>query len=221
MVKVIDMKKIILITILLFIIPVYAQQELTPLAYQFELEYSSGKINFDPETLTLVNIYLPDLNNQPDEGYKTEVISFFNQKLYIYKFEFPLEIFSDYGEECFNSKFEFDPDLCPDFEPYRILDESIVILSIPYYPTGRVINLLDENDKLILGIDISDFSSFCGDDKCELDEKRTCTTDCGELSEKSNILKQIMNNENGLYPLGLALIFIALIIAIFLKTRKK
>jgi hypothetical protein len=166
---------------LVFISTAYAQIELTPLAYQFKLKYSEGNISFDPASLVLLNTYLPDLNNQPeDDAYRAELISFSDQPLYTYKFHFPLEVFSDPGEECFNATLEFDSNLCPEFKPYYELTNSEVILTIPYFPTGKYINIYDQ-DSLILKIDVRNFSDFCGNSICEPEEKGICNLDCGKI----------------------------------------
>lgn len=210
------MKRLIFIVGLIFIFFSFISAEenvLTPLNYQFELNYFKGVINLVPETLKLENSPIIDLNNQPEKGYNLEIVSYSNEILFEYSFNFPLEILSDPGIECFNDSLEFDSSLCPGFNPYFVLDETSLFIAIPYKPTGKLINILDSEKELVLSMSIESFSDFCGDNICEIWEEGICEMDCGKgtgFPLNSNV-----------FIILLIVVLVVIVIILFLNFRKK
>ncbi|MFH1978593.1 MAG: hypothetical protein ABIJ92_04680 [Candidatus Aenigmatarchaeota archaeon] len=118
-----------------------------------------------------------------EKDYTIELVSNDNEILYIYNFNFPLEIFFDPFPECFDEQtLEFVHENCPDFVAHRTYTESTVFLNVPYSPAGEKINIYDEIGIRVLSFDVSGVA--CGNDVCDLVETvSSCPQDCQEERE--------------------------------------
>jgi len=107
-------------------------------------------INYNKGNLSLINIhleqgYMPDME-QPETGYRCEVISLSDEVLYSFRFVIPNTV--------------SPPPPRPGEEPTGAiyLDNVNFTLILPYFEEGKLINIYDPKDTLLFSIDISEFA---------------------------------------------------------------
>lgn len=145
-------------------------------AYILNLKYDEGIIT--KEDLKVIPGEAPDRRIQPKIGYLLELISFNNETLYSFKFNFPLEKlmvppanwFDENGNQVYIPKSS---------EVRQRLDVVIITLVIPYFKNGKTISIYDPNNTKVLAIDVGYFADVCPDNICEPHESyENCPRDC-------------------------------------------
>ncbi len=136
-------------------------------AYSVVISY--GRDGYSVNEVAIINGIAPDRNRQPDNGFRCDVVSMNDEILDSFVFALPDTICSDSiaasgamsGTGC------------------RRQEQGSFILEIPYYPTGRNINIYDAAGKMVAFADIESFAQICGDGICQANENRgTCPQDC-------------------------------------------
>ncbi|MBI2028787.1 MAG: hypothetical protein HYT07_04225 [Candidatus Levybacteria bacterium] len=127
---------------LLFVInPVSAKESKF---YHINLLYDKGNIE-----LKNIAVLPGEISQVPQEGeYIVELISGVGTTLYIDHFQIPLTI---HGEE-------IDPET-GEFTSISVnLDSTEIVLNIPFFPDGKVINIYDSQNTKVLEIPVEGFS---------------------------------------------------------------
>lgn len=148
------MKKIIisLVLIILLLPAVYSAQQKV---YILNLKNDNGKII--KESLIVTQGFFVEDKNQPENGYRLELVSFTDKVLYTKKFNFPklqkgpLPKDSDILERA-----KYLPDIT-EKEP-STLKTSQIELIMPYYGNAKLIRIYDQNNINVLEIDVSSFA---------------------------------------------------------------
>lgn len=133
-------------------------------SYLLSVDYN--KDVYSTQGVTLLDSKAPDYLGQPESGFRCDVISVNDEVLFSFRFGVPnIQCSDSFG---LNS------------EGGCVTKESGQFsLAIPYYETGKLINIYDTNDKMVLSSDISDFAQLCGDNICEENENAgVCPSDC-------------------------------------------
>jgi len=99
------------------------------------LKYDNGIIKLN-EMITKIG-YAPDRKLQPDEGFRTEIISFGEEVLYSFRFNVPLKINTDVID---NNKVSGN---------VIVLNETDFALLVPYFEETKEINIYDENEERV------------------------------------------------------------------------
>jgi|SRR3989344_758670 len=131
---------------------VYAESQKV---FQLTLEYNKG--NITKESLYVKNGYFTPLSEQEGD-YRVDIISFENNALYSQRFDFSLEIFGAPKREWFDEKGRqiYIPNETE--SGYKVLDETLIELIIPYFENAKLINIYDKDNNLKLSIDVSHFT---------------------------------------------------------------
>jgi len=176
------MKRLI---ILLLLIPFSFAAEME-VVYFATLDYDNGDVILDK--LELDWGYAPDMINMPEDKYRLELINIFDEVIYEYKFDFNLFV-----------------------APIGEMTETTELLAVPYDFYGKQINVYDSSDNLILVIDVSEYSDYCGDGYCnEIESEAICPGDCKEPFLDKYYMHLIV---------GLIIVLVALLLFIFLRRR--
>ncbi len=130
------MKKFILIIMLLLFAQFACAEKITIL----NLHYEKGDVSVLDKIDTYG--YYPDRKIQPDIGYKAEVVSTDDAVLYSFKFEVPLEHYTDIH---LDNKTQGG---------LVIVDETDFALIIPSLPTAKEVNFYNEKNVKVLGVDL-------------------------------------------------------------------
>jgi hypothetical protein len=174
----------VLIFSVLFLFTIgYVGADLTDLTmprfYEIELDYDNGEIK--PINKNLKNAFVSE-RIYPESGYGLRLVSFNGEELYNTSFGFGLEISVTPPQECMING-TVDPEKCPDHVSYIRLNESSESINVPYYPMGKSILIYDSGE-LVLDIDVSEYSNFCGNGKCDDSEDYfTCPNECDSGKE--------------------------------------
>lgn len=129
------MRKIILI-IFLVLLGSFAYAQETDLVRILKLHYENGDIEI-LESIVKFG-YFPDRKIQPEKGYRLEIISETGEKLYEFRFEVPIKIFTDVE----NEQGELEGGII-------FLDETTFALIIPYFEDEKEINIYNEKNELV------------------------------------------------------------------------
>ncbi|MFH1473917.1 MAG: hypothetical protein ABIE55_03415 [Candidatus Aenigmatarchaeota archaeon] len=162
------MKKILIVTLMLLLVATisFAQENPTKI-YTINLKYDNGDVSLIESEIAYG--YPDDNILQPDKGYTVNIVSFSNNVLDSFRFEFPSEFFYDTGDPK-NPGGSFE------------LTESEKSLLIPYFRNGKNVEIYDSNMAWILSVDISQFAEVCvenGECEAEYDENsNNCPNDC-------------------------------------------
>lgn len=114
--------------------------------YHVNLLYDKGKIE-----LKNIAVLPGEISQVPQEGeYKFELISFSDRVLYTNSFEFPLSI---HGED-------IDPKTGQFISKTVKTDNTEVIVNIPYFPDGEMINIYDSRNTKLLEIPVIGFAQI-------------------------------------------------------------
>jgi len=187
------MKYLVAILIMLFLFTSISHAQFyepPQLVYHISLTYDRGAVIFNKAELT--EAYIPQRILEPENPYNISLLSFYNNEvLYQDQFKFPLEIIVELGPECFNENSEVDIQKCPDVG-LHVLDNATTFIDVPYYPTGSLVKIDDPAGNEVLLIDVSNFASICGNNRCDIDEnKYLCPLDCryqGNQDQTKNFL---------------------------------
>ena len=173
--------------------------------YFIDLEYDKG-------TLELIDISIitgyPQISTDDSLPYKLELLSIEKEILYQGYFDIP-------------NKFSTPPPLSPE-DKSGVVELSNVnfSISLPYYKKGNIINII-KDEKILLRIDVSKFSMYCGDSICQSDENnQNCPQDCIS-PDVSPIQEEDEDRGNRLYLIIIPLIILLGIIIIYLKKRNR
>lgn len=133
-------------------------------SYLLAVDYKNG--NYTVSEVSLLDAKAPDRGNQPETGFRCEIVSVNDEILDSFKFNNP-------NLQCSDSFGTVAEGGCIEKEAGQFS------MQMPYYETGSQINLYDSNDKMVLSVDISDYAKLCGDNVCEENENAgTCPSDC-------------------------------------------
>lgn len=136
-----------------------------------EYYYLSIGFNKDDYSLREVSVTrgnVPDRTVQPEEGFRCDVVSVHDEILNSFLFQIPNVVCSD--------NFGADGEMSGGCVEQN---EGNFSLEIPYFPTGRNINIYDNGGRMVLLADISEFARLCGDGVCHANESfGTCPQDC-------------------------------------------
>lgn len=148
------MKKILIIVLLMVLtLPmVYSAQQKV---YILNLKYDNGKIT--KESLIVTQGFFIEAKEQPETGYRLEVVSFEDKILYTRKFIFPtFQKGPIPNESDILEREKYLPDITKK-EP-SILKKSSIELMIPYHKNAKLIRIYDSNDIKVLEINVSAFA---------------------------------------------------------------
>ncbi len=199
--------KITFLLFFIFIIPfVIALQ--SEKIYFLDLVYNKG-------TLELIDVYLitgyPIISNDSSLSYKLELLSIDKEILYRGYFDIPNKIFAP-------------PPLKPGEKSGIVeIDNLNFSISLPYYKKGNIINIIKDG-RVLLHIDVSKFSMYCGDSICQSDEKnQNCSQDCISANVPVPIQKEKGGISNKLYTIIVIIVTLIIIVGvstvIYFKTR--
>lgn len=133
----------------------------------YNLTIDFDKTGYEAREVSLAKGTAPDRNTQPQTGFRCEVVSANDEILYSFLFDFPDVVCSDSFLPTGNTGG------CVKKE------EGSFALIVPYYSTGRNINIYDLSGKMVLFADISEFARICGDNICQANENYgNCSKDC-------------------------------------------
>jgi len=133
----------------------------------YSLTIDFDKTGYAAREVSLVNGKAPDRATQPQTGFRCEVVSANDEILYSFLFNLPDVLCSDSFLKTGNTG------------GCAKKDEGSFTLVIPYYSTGRNINIYDLSGKMVLFADISEFARICGDNICQANENNgNCSKDC-------------------------------------------
>jgi hypothetical protein len=135
------MKKIILLIMLLL----FAQAAYADRVVILNLHYKEGKISVIDKVEKYG--YYPDRKLQPDTGYRAEIISVEDDVLYSFRFEVPMEHYTDIQIE---NKTQGG---------MVLVDETDFAMIVPSLPNAKAINFYDEKDVKVLGVDLTEEES--------------------------------------------------------------
>ena len=125
--------------------------------------------NYSLNEISLTEGQAPDYNNQPESGYRCDLVSNNDEVLYSFNFASPKKICHDVFDEA-NKTISGG---C------KTLDKGNFSLEMPYSKNARNINLYDPAGKMILYADVSSMSDSCGNEVCDAGENfKTCPQDC-------------------------------------------
>ena len=134
--------------------------------YSISLSFDQDKFSIDGARV--MEGKAPDRNYQPATGLQLEVVSANDEILDSFVFTPPTTVCSD--------TFGKDP---ASTDGCKKVAKGNFSLEVPYYPTGKTLNLNDANGKMIANYDISVFERICGDGKCDANENfANCPQDC-------------------------------------------
>jgi hypothetical protein len=179
-----------LLIMLLILVPV-------SLAIDMEKVYFV-ELNYDNDIISLNNIdlnfsYVQNRINMPEQGYKIELVDANHNVKYNYTFNFELFVSG---------------------APVLELVETTKLLIVPYNFAAKEIEVYSPESELLLTIDVSEHSDYCGDGKCtDIEQLLECSEDCeGEILEEppTNYLK---------YIIILSVIILSLILFILIKRK--
>ena len=146
-----------------------------PLFYVIKLKYLNGEIILLDKNLT--NTFPLERHHFGDD-YTLRLISFRGEELHNVTFDFPLEISITPPRECIENG-TFVPERCPEHRSYVRLNESIIVLKIPYWRTGKSVKIYDKGGKEKLFVDVGEYSNFCGNGRCDEGEDYfLCPKEC-------------------------------------------
>tara|TARA_Y100000034_G_scaffold125474_1_gene175070 strand:+ start:232 stop:861 length:630 start_codon:yes stop_codon:yes gene_type:complete len=170
----------------------------TPKIYELDLQFTNEILSLN--TVKSTYGFLPDRINMPATGYRLELISVDNIILYTYNFNFVTDVFISRPVECFNNDATFNSSKCSEFSTHQKLSDSQKILNVPYSEIGDKINIYDANNQIVLTIDVSEFSDYCGDSICSVKESSfNCLEDCAsdeEIKELDSLYDNIKKKTN-------------------------
>ena len=129
--------------------------------FVLNLRYDNGNVSV--QSLIVSKGFFNEPLNQPEEGYRLEVVSSKGKVLYEQKFEFSLKINFEPPPEWFDD--EGNQIYFPTEEETEITtNTSTVELIFPYFKNIESINVYDRNDELVSSIDVGgeDFGEKSG-----------------------------------------------------------
>jgi hypothetical protein len=133
-------------------------------SYLLAVDYKNG--SYTTSEVSLLDAKAPDRGNQPETGFRCEIVSVSDEILDSFKLGNP-------SLQCSDSFGATEEGGCIEKESGQFS------MQLPYYETGSQINLYDADDKMVLSVDISDYAKLCGDNVCEENENSgTCPSDC-------------------------------------------
>lgn len=199
------MNKLIIVILLILALPSIAAAE--DLSYVVVMKFDGS--SFTPESLDLAAGSAPDIILQPEDGYIAKVISFSEKELYLFKFTASLHVYD------------------APFQP----EEKFIQLIFPHFDNAEMLEIYSpDNKKLMLSIDLSDYSICNEDEVCDASEDlEHCASDCTEetvtedsVAEDISVEEEREQEEYQTSWVYIIPIIIALIIALILiiKARK-
>lgn len=136
-------------------------------SYLLSVDYD--KKNYSVDEISVINAAAPDRNSQPETGFRCEIVSMNDEILYSFNFGQP-------NIQCgdnFDSNQKIVSGGCAEKE------SGTFSLAMPYFKTGKLIAIYDQNDKMVLNVNTSDYAQLCGDDVCQANENfGICPSDC-------------------------------------------
>lgn len=144
-------KSIFIIGIVLLLIAPLVLAE-SNLVYSLKISYDGNSIS--EKGFSLIEGSAPGRIDEPDEGFKLNVVDFNDKVLHSFKFtinivpirEAPRDIFDDSGNQIKVPEEETLP------------QQTEIVLTIPYFSNAKSIEILDENNNLMLSVDVSKYA---------------------------------------------------------------
>ncbi|MEA2036920.1 MAG: hypothetical protein U9O94_05390 [Nanoarchaeota archaeon] len=192
--KIKNMMLLLLIT--LAVIPLTSALLDSEKIYFIELEYKNGLLEL--ADIDVITGY-PTLSDDPTKPYRVDVLSVDNKVLYMGYFEIPNRIYAPPPQDGGQGASVVE------------LDYLKFSISLPYNKEGSLIKISKHQEELY--INAREFSMFCGDGICQVDETtQTCQQDCGqEIAIPEEDIIEDRETGNGVY-IGLVLIGIMIVI---------
>lgn len=149
------MKYLVVMVVVLLLVPYLVSAE-----FSYFVQVNKNNTVLSYQNLSVINGESPDYKNQPEDGYRAEIVDFHNNELFEIKFRFPDRIY--------------------DIPGLFILNESSKIFVLPYFNEGKYLNIYDSEDVLKLQIDLSQLASCNQNYVCEpvKENHETCSLDC-------------------------------------------
>ena len=208
------MKKILIITAILFIILLIHSAGAFSYAFEINLSYdryllNQSSVNVVPLTSKIENV----------GAYHAEIISIDNKTLNRTYFSIP-ELFVD----------SFDQETG---EAYKgnLLRNAEFTLQVPYYENAKEVKIYDFYDFEMLSIPVSQFSkNLCGDGVCQRYENaKECPSDCTKpavteekpLTEKIAETAQETASNPWFWAVVVGIVFVIFIIVLIAKSKRK
>jgi hypothetical protein len=156
---------ILLVTTLILLNSVVAIQDQS--FYKVNLNYNHRDLKLESMIVLIGEVSDNKINTEGD--YKLELVGLDGKKVYSTTFDFGLSIHTE----------SINPETGEITSEEIILNETGVVLRIPYHPNGKVINIYNSDEIKILEIDVSLFAQGCGNNLCDPGETyQTCQQDC-------------------------------------------
>ena len=151
-----------------FVFPMHACAADQPKqSYFLNVAYDNN--DYKLKEISVIPGLAPDRRVQPQNGYQCDLVSFNDEILYSFKFDLTKTICSDEKAEGKNEQ----------ISGCKTMDQGNFSLIIPYYQSGKNINIYNPDGKMIFFADVSGFAIICGDDICQTNENfGTCLQDC-------------------------------------------
>lgn len=205
------MKKILLTFFFLFFTisiftqeTVLAQQE--ELSYIISIDYDSGKLSLNE--IKVVRSEPRTYLVQPKEGYEMKINSFSKENL-------------------FSFKFNINP-VPADINPTNFPDKTTIVYTLPYFENAEFIEVLDQNGKNVLSVDVSMFAPCKVNNICDSNENiKSCPEDCSQKQIQDNfqdINQKAVTDKNNLiitFIIGGILVVSLAVFLIFKVLKRK
>ena len=145
------------------------------------LDYTDGKLS-KLDIKLIQSEELLDFSKKLGD-YKAVIKSFDDNVLFETYFDITTEVVPEPLKEWFDEK--GNQIVIPDKPVDMKLKDASVVVFVPYFKNGKVIEIYDKSNKLKLTIDISDFATCNINNICDLKESHDlCPEDCLFLEEK-------------------------------------
>lgn len=142
-------------------------------AYMINLNYNYGQLKLN--NLYLTQATAPDRKIVRKTDYKAKLISFSGENLYSFSFEMPRIEYPFYNP--------YNDTIRPSPIVYGNVDR---MLAVPYYSDAKKMEVYDIMNRKVLEVDLTQYSSLCGDKICEQNENSVqCPQDCQEARKDS------------------------------------
>jgi len=135
--------------------------------YHLSVDYDNE--NYTIREVSLVRGIAPDWKAQPETGFRCDTVSFNDEILDSFMFSDPTILCAD----------NFSEDGSIISGGCEKQEKGNFSLEIPYYSDAKNINIYDEDERMIVFADVSNFAKRCGDGVCQENENYgICPADC-------------------------------------------
>jgi hypothetical protein len=131
--------------------------------------------------LSGLNIFNEDYSQSINDVYSWELYSVYDTLIRSEEFTFSREIFISRDPYCVDENATEYIEDCDDMPSVLEINDSKVILGVPHHDFAQKLQIKNPIGEVVLSIDLSEHSNFCGDGICSIAESfYTCPLDCEE-----------------------------------------